>query len=168
MTTSRTRSLIIDNTTSSVLTGVVTTSSANAASYLLRNASRTLPIIIKEAGISVQTITATKGWKVYSNTKITQIDMECMKANSTVSNASVYPVNTSYSGNAIIIKVRSISNTGITTTYGNTAITSNNIFSSSVVNYNINANETVYVDVVQVGNTVPGSGLKTTLYYYGG
>jgi hypothetical protein len=159
----RNRTILIDGQNGVIYTQTDTVANAMLGDVIASSTRRALPITIKAPGVPVQSVKATYGWGINSNTFITNVKMECVKPDPAVTpDASVAP-----SGRSLNINIRKVS-AGVATILGTTSISAGSVSSSTDVNYNLIAGDNIYVDVVQTGNPNPGAGLKVTLFYYGG
>ena len=156
----RTRGVLLDNTTGRVYANVATSIGTTSDQLIAGKRQSTQVITLKQPGTAISAVIATQGNLFNTAGVITNISYKFV-------NAAGLPANTAApQGSSANVALRRVSSNGVSssTVYALQPLIANGTITSSTTT--INAGDTFYWDVNNVGKTSPGQGLVIIMDYF--
>ena len=156
----RTRGILHDNTSGRLYANVTTTLGSTADMLIAGKRQSTLSLTLKSPGTAISAVTATQGSPFNTTGIFKNISYKWLNA------AGVSANTAAPQGSSANVALRRVSSTGVSssTTYELPALAANGVISSTTIA--INAGDTFYWDVINVGKASPGQGLIILADYF--
>lgn len=152
----RTRSLLIDNTLGKIFTNTSNVGTANASNLIAGTKLVSASIIAKRtstAKIANNLSGNPQGLRFVSGGLVTSVILSAATAPSGSNIAFTFKVGTTYETATII---------------DTNELNAATVLKTTSVNWTIPASNSIYVDITQVGNVKPGTGVGVQFTYYAG
>ena len=156
----RTRGILHDNTTGRVYANVASSIGTTSDQLIAGSRKSTQVITLKQPGTAISAVTATQGNLFNTAGVITNITYKWVNA------AGISANTAAPQGSSANVALRRVTTTGTSssTVYALPALLANGTISSATTV--INAGDTFYWDVNNVGKTSPGQGLVIIMDYF--